>query len=104
MYSLIKVEVGFDDALLVVAAQVKAELFEEALHRAVINEYIGGDAMQALCAADLEEPLEEDGAEALTLEAVANEDGEFGLAWDGVLPAQESYSQDLALPGLGVPA
>ena len=36
----------------------------------------------------------------MTLEAVANEDGEFGLAWDGVLPAQESYSQDLTLPGL----
>jgi len=104
LYSLIKVEVGFDDALLVVAAQVEAERFEEALHRAVIKEYIGGDAMQALCAVDLEEPLEEDGAEALTLEAVANEDGEFGLAWDGMLPAQAYYSQDLTLPGLGVPA
>src|SRR5215210_336465 len=97
-----KVQIRLYDALFEGAAQAEAELLAEALHGAVFEEDLGGDPAQPLGLADLEELLEQDGPEALALEAVVHENGELGLIGDGVVPAETGYAQDLRLPGLGV--
>ena len=84
---LVEVEIRLHDHLFEVAAEVEPELLRDALHGAVVEEYFCGDAPQILGAGDLEEVVQDQGADAPALEAVADEDGELGLVGDGAAAA-----------------
>jgi hypothetical protein len=86
-----EVEIRLHDHLFGVAAEVEAELLRYALHGAVVEEYLCGDTTQILGAGDLEEASQEQGADAPTLEAVADEDRELRLVEDGAAAAQAGY-------------
>src|SRR4028119_515293 len=85
---LVEVEVGLHDHVLVIATEVEAEALADALHGAVVQEDLGGDAPEPLGAADLEEPAQEQGAQAPALEVVADQDGELGPAGGGGAAAE----------------
>jgi hypothetical protein len=70
---LVEVEIRLHGHLFGVSAEVEAELLQDALHGAVIEEYLCGDTIQFLGAGDLEEAAQEQGADAPALEAVADE-------------------------------
>src|SRR5918995_1759092 len=99
---LVEVEIRLHDHLFEVAAEGEPELLRDALHGAVVEEYLCGDAPQILGAGDLEEAAQEKCPDAPALEAVADEDGELGLVGDGAAAAQTGYAHDLTFPRLWV--
>jgi hypothetical protein len=84
---LVEVEIRLHDHLFEVAAEVEAELLRDALHGAVVEEYLCCDTMQILGAAYLEEAAQEQCADAPALEAVADENRELGLVGGGAAAA-----------------
>src|SRR5918999_1407378 len=98
----VQVEVRLHVHLFGVSAEVEAELLQDALHGAVIEEYLCGDTTQTLGAGDLEEATQEQGADAPALEAVADEDRELRLLGDGAAAAQAGYAHDLTFPRLWI--
>src|SRR5215208_2876695 len=94
------VEIRLHDHLFGVAAEVEAELLQDALHGAVIEEYLCGDTTQTLGAGDLEEATQEQGAHTPALEMVVDEDRELRLFGDGAAAAQAGYAHDLTFPRL----
>src|SRR5918994_1466172 len=98
----VQVEVRLHVHLFGVSAEVEAELLQDALHGAVIEEYLCGDTTQTLGVGDLEEATQEQGADAPALEAVADEDRELCLFGDGAAAAQAGYAHDLTFPGLWI--
>src|SRR5215204_791056 len=99
---LTEIEIRLHDHLFGVAAEVEAELLQDALHGAVIEEYLCGDTAQTLGAGDLEDASQEQGADAPALEAVADEDRELCLFGDGAAAAKAGYAHDLTFPGLWI--
>jgi hypothetical protein len=57
LYVLAEIQFRLDHAFPLVALQAEAELFEETLRGAVLEEHIGGDARETFDAGDLEELL-----------------------------------------------
>src|SRR5918997_515789 len=98
----VQVEVRLHVHLFGVSAEVEAELLQDALHGAVIEEYLCVDTIQTLGAGDLEEAIQEQGADAPALEAVADEDRELRLLGDGAAAAQTGYAHDLTFPRLWI--
>src|SRR5215217_6515505 len=98
----VQVEIRLHGHLFGVSAEVEAELLQDALHGAVIEEYLCGDTTQTLGAGDLEEATQEQGADAPALEAVADEDRELRLFGDGAAAAKAGYAHDLTFPGLWI--
>src|SRR5918995_1654106 len=98
----VQVEIRFHGHLFGVAAEVEAELLQDALHGAVVEEYLCGDTTQVLCAGDLEEASQEQGADAPALEAVADEDRELCLFGDGAAAAKAGYAHNLTFPGFWI--
>src|SRR5215210_2025404 len=100
--SRVKVKVRLHHHLLGVAAEMEAELLEDVLHGAVIEEDLCGDTPQILGAADFEELVQEECTDAPALEAVADEHRELCLVGDGAAAAEAGYSHDLTLSRLGI--
>src|SRR5215211_6645009 len=99
---LMEVQVRLDYHLFGVAAEVETELPGDMLHGAVIEEDLCGDALQVLGAADFEETVQEESADAPALEAVADEHRELCLLGGGAAAAQAGYPHDLTLPRFGI--
>src|SRR5919106_2857908 len=98
----VQVEVRLHVHLFGVSAEVEAELLQDALHGAVIEEYLCGDTTQTLGAGDLEEATQEQGADAPALEAVADEDRELCLL--GTAPRRPKAAKPMISrsPGSGL--
>src|SRR5829696_852262 len=99
---LVEVEVRLHDHLFGVAVEAETEFLRDALHGAVVEEYLRCNTTQILGAGDLEEAAQEQGADAPALEAVANEDRELSFVGDGAAAAQAGYAHDLAFPRLWI--
>src|SRR5829696_3794337 len=99
---LVEVEIRLHDHLFEVAAEVEPELLRDAVHGAVVEEYLRCDTTQILGAGDLEEMAQEKCSDAPALEAVIDEDGELSLVRDGAAAAQAGYAHDLAFSGLWI--
>src|SRR5215203_780867 len=99
---LVEIEVRSHDHLLCIAAEVEAELFGDVLHGAVVEEDLCGDASEVFCAAHFEDSAHEQGTDAPALEAVADQDREFGLVGGCAAAAQAGDAQDLAFSRIGV--
>ena len=77
--------------------EAETQPLADALHGAVLGEDLGRDTPEALVAGDLEEALQQLGAQALMLERVANEDRELSLIGSTSL-AEPPDRDDRALP------
>ena len=96
-----KVDHGLDHWLAGGASQPKAELFAHALHLDVLGEDVAGDPGDLLVATDLEQAVEQRGAQSLPLEFVSDQECELGLVGLADL-AQPADAEDLQFAGRGV--